>query len=444
MIMPTSSRLSVLIALAWLANPHWSAAQTPLTVDEAVGRAARNNPGVRAARASEVEATSRVDQARSVFFPRVDVTESWQRGNQPVFVFGSLLGQRHFGPANFDITALNHPDALTNIRTAFNAEQVVFDAGRMNAGMRIATLGAQAAALGSRDAVQAMRVAATRAYGEVLMAQAQHRVAESAIAGAQEDVARAEHRRDAGLATEADVLAIRVYFAQMRQRAISAASAETIARAQLNEVMGEPIDSIFRLQEPVPSPDSARLATPSDDSEIVKSRIDVAHAAIRTQLASAQVSAARSAWLPQVFLQGAYEFNGGSFASHVSSWTIGAAVRWNLFSGLADAAKLREARAALDRARAERDQTEAHARVEWRSAVARLDESRARGDVARTARAQARESQRIIRDRYDAGLISVNDVLRAATAVLDSDLQYTSAVVEMFVNQALVDRARGQ
>ena len=170
----------------------------------------------------------------------------------------------------------------------------------------------------------------------------------------------------------------------------------------------------------------------------------MARVAIQTQIASAQVSAARSAWLPQAVVQGAYEFNGGSLSSHVSSWTVGAAVRWNLFSGMADAAKLREARAALERAQAERDRAEAHARVEWRSAVARLDESRARGDVARTARAQARESQRIIRDRYDAGLVTVNDVLRAATAVVDSDLQYTSAIVDVFVNRALVDRARGQ
>ncbi len=442
MNMSISQHLAAAALLSCLALPVPASAQSPLTLDEAVLRAATNNPTVRASHASEAEAGSRVDQARSVFLPHIEVTESWQRGNQPVFVFGSLLGQRQFGPANFDIAALNHPDALTNVRTAFSAEQVVFDAGHMNAGMRMANLGAQAAALGTRDATQALKVAATQAYGAVLMAQAQRRVAESAITGALEDVSRAERRRDAGLATEADVLAIRVYFAQMRQRAISAVSAETIARAQLNEVMGEPIDSVFQLQEPAPSVDD-KPAT-GDEQDVLKTRTDVARASIQAQIASAQVSVARSAWLPQAVLQGAYEFNGGSLTSQVSSWTVGAAVRWNLFSGMADAAKLREARAALERAQANREQAEAHARVEWRSAVARLDESRARGDVARTARVQARESQRIIRDRYEAGLVSVNDVLRAATAVLDSDLQYTSAVVDVFVNRALVDRARGQ
>jgi outer membrane protein len=436
-----SQHLAAAALLASLASPAVATAQSSLTLDGAVSRAATNNPNVRASRASEAEALARVDQARSVFFPRVEIAESWQRGNQPVFVFGSLLAQRSFGPSNFDIAALNHPDPLTNVRTAVTAEQVVFDAGRMNAGMHMASLGAQAAALGTRDAVQALKVAATQAYGGVLMAQSQRRAAESAIAGAQEDVLRAEHRRDA---TEADVLAVRVHFAQMRQRAISAASAETIARAQLNEVMGEPIDTVFQLQEPVPVPDDTPPVVPVDDRDILKTRTDVARAGLQLQIASAQVSAARSAWFPQAVIQGAYEFNGGSLTTQVSSWTVGAAVRWNLFSGLADAARRREARAALERAQAGREQADAHARVEWRSAVARLDESRARGDVARTARAQARESQRIIRDRYEAGLASVSDVLRAATALLDADLQYTSAIVDVFVNRALVDRARGQ
>jgi len=441
---PISQHLAAAALLACLAFPASATAQSPLTLDEAVSRAATNNPGIRASRASEAEAASRVDQARSVFFPHIEFTESWMRGNQPVYVFGSLLNQRNFGPANFDIAALNHPDPLTNVRTAFSAEQVVFDAGHMSAGMDIAHLGAQAAALGTRDAMQALKVAATQAYGQVLMAQVQRRVAESAVTGAQEDVSRAEHRRDAGMATEADVLALRVHLAQMRQRAISATSQDTIARAQLNEVMGEPIESVFQLQEPVSPPDDDRPAVSVDDRDLLKNRTDVARAAIQAQIASAQVSAARSTWLPQAFLQGAYEFNGGSFTTQVSAWTVGAALRWNLFSGMADSAKIKEARAAMERAQAERDQTEAHARVEWRSAVARLDESRARGDVARTARAQARESQRIIRDRYEAGLVSVNDVLRGATAVLDADLQYTSAIVDVFVNRALVDRARGQ
>ena len=44
----------------------------------------------------------------------MDASETWQRGNQPVFVFGSLLNQRRFTAADFALDALNHPDAIDN------------------------------------------------------------------------------------------------------------------------------------------------------------------------------------------------------------------------------------------------------------------------------------------------------------------------------------------
>ena len=58
--------------------------------------------------------------------------------------------------------------------------------------------------------------------------------------------------------------------------------------------------------------------------------------------------------------------------------------------------------------------------------------------------AQARESQRIIRDRYEAGLAGVSDVLRAAEALLDAELQHTSAQVDVVIEAAALDRAVGR
>jgi outer membrane protein TolC len=87
---------------------------------------------------------------------------------------------------------------------------------------------------------------------------------------------------------------------------------------------------------------------------------------------------------------------------------------------------------------------ESAVRVEIRTALARVEGARAREEVGRTAQLQAMESQRIIRDRYEAGLASVNDVLRAADAVLETELQHTTAVVDVLVSTAMLDRARGR
>jgi len=435
----SSFQRTLLTAAAALLASSSAWAQSPLSLDDAVARAVKNNPAVRSAQAAQDGMSARKDEARAAYLPKVDISEAWMRGNQPVFVFGSLLGQRQFSAANFDIAALNHPDPLTNTRTAINVEQVIYEGGAVRAGMKMAGLGAEMAAAGRADLASALRLMATQAYGGALIAASGRRAADSAVASAEEDLRRVEHQRDAGLASEADVLSLKVHVAAMRQRAASAKADETVARMRLNEAMGEPIDDVFTLQMP-PLP----TAAPQRSAQALDERPDVIRAGLQTQFAEAQLSSARSGFLPQAGFQGTYEFNGSTLGNQVSAWTVGVQFKWNVFAGMGDAAKKREAEAAILRAKADRDQATAHARVEMGEAVARLEAAQTRETLARAVQAQARESQRIVKDRYEAGLAGVNDLLRAAAAVLDADVQATASLVDIFVTRAQFERAQGR
>jgi outer membrane protein len=176
-LMIRTSAPSVIVAglLASLVIVSPAHAQAPLTLQDAIARATAGNLDARIAALAEKEATHRVDQARAGYLPRVDASETWQRGNQPVFVFGSLLNQRRFTEADFALDALNHPDALDNFRVAVGAEQSIYDGGATRARVRAAELGAALAASGTVGVRQALAVAATHAYGAVLQADASRR-----------------------------------------------------------------------------------------------------------------------------------------------------------------------------------------------------------------------------------------------------------------------------
>jgi outer membrane protein TolC len=443
MRIPTRFRhlLAALVAAGLAAGQ--ANAQSPLTLDDAVARALKQNPATRGAEAAQREAAERARQARAGWMPRLDFTETWQHGNQPVFVFGSILAQRTFTEANFAIDALNHPDPVSNFRSGFSVEQVVFDGLRTRSASRSAGIGREIADAGLRETASALRLGATRAFGDVLMAQANRAAATAALESAEEDVRRAERRRDAGLATEADVLAVKVHLAQVRERQITAASRETVARLQLNELMGEPLDARFELQLPALT-ETAPPPAADLEAEALANRPDVIRAVAQERLALESITASKSGFYPQAAVQGVYEFNGGTFTDRASAWTVGAVLRWNLFGGFADSARLGEAKAAAERARAERQRQEAAARVDVRSAAANLEGARARLEVGRLAVAQANESHRIVRDRFDAGLAPVNDLLRSAMAVLDADSHRTSAAIEVLMSAALLERARGR
>lgn len=417
-------------------------AQTPLTLEDAIRRARADTADARALASAIDEANARVQRAQSGFWPRVDVTETVQRGNQPVFVFSSLLAQRRFTAANFAIPALNHPDPVTNTRTAVALEQRVFDSGLTRLGVQAATLEREAASA-SRDAArQDLAFRAAQAFVQVLQLEATARATDAAVAAAESDRQRARARREVGVVTEADVLAVDVHLADMRQRQIAASGDLAVARMQLAEAVGLPLTDPVVPIRPVPRP------APADGDALVRDALtthpDLRQADVHLQLADNGRRTARAALLPSVGVQAGWEFNGATVGAQQSSWVIGAELRVNVFRGFANAARMSEAGHAHARATAERERVARRIEVDVRGALAQLAAARAREEAGRAALSQARESQRIIRDRYEGGLATVTDVLRAARATLDAESRATAAEMDVVLRTVALDRALGR
>ena len=420
-----------------------AAAQTQLTLAEAIARARTQNPDAGGTAAAEREAGERVKQARAGYLPRVDVVESWQRGNHPVFVFSSLLAQRQFTAADFALDALNHPGAVDNFRSTVMVEQSLFDAGT-RANVTAAGIGHDMASTSRTVVDHDLAEAVTNAYGRVLVAAAASLSASAAVDTARADRELAGNRRDAGLVTDADVLQLDVYVSRMREQQIRAMSDERIARAELNQLMGEPLGEAFALDRSpqasvIEATDLAAL-----EAEALENRPAVKLAVLQQRLAGATEAAARAAFLPQVSAQGGWEFNGGAWNARASSWVVGAVARFNVFRGFSDTARLAEAREQTARRALEREKAETAARLDVHIAVARLDAARASDAVGRAAVEQARESRRIVRDRYEAGLIDVTSLMRAAEAVMQAETQQTAAQVAVLTGTAALERTLGR
>ena len=432
---------AVLWAILCVAHPAF--AQSPLSLSDAVARAHARNPDAIAAAAAEREAAERVTQVRGGYFPRVDVVESWQRGNHPAFVFSSLLAQRSVAMADLSVAALNHPDALDNFRSAISVEQSVFDRGTA-ANLRAASIGREMAATSRRLVDQDLTSAVTDAFGRVLAAAAMVRSAAAMVETARADRELAVNRRDAGRVTEADVLQLDVHLARTLEQHVQATSDERVARARLNQLIGEPLDALFSLDLMAPAVAIDVSHPLALEAEAVNNRPEVSLAVQQERLAAAAVDVARSAFQPQVAVQGAWELNGGTWTSRSSSWVAGAVARVNLFHGFADQARLAEARALTTRRAIERGKAETLVRLDVQVALARLEAARASEAVGRAAADQARESRRIIRDRYASGLADVATLLRSADAEQQADAQQIVARVNVLTATATLQRAIGR
>lgn len=437
---------AALLALAALATslftPVPAPAQTPITLTEAVAAALDRNPALLASAAGVDEADARADAARAAWFPEISVSESWQRSNQPVFAFSALLAARAFTEASFATSRLNSPAAVSAMSGRVLVRQVLFDR-RTGAGVALdaARYDVARAALDEQRAAVALEV--TRSYGRLLVAVADESAATAAAAAAREDVLRAERRRDAGLATDADVLAFSVHAAAMDRRRIAATGAVTVGRAELNRLTGQPVDRSVTVEAP---PLPAEGPQPVD---ALLRRAEEARPELRRRVAEQGVAEAGrllagAAWQPRVTAQAGYQVDGLDVFDRAGSWIVGGDVSWSVSLGGAERARSRAARAALSGADARTEDTRAALHLDVIIAVSALETARARVTAGASAVAEATERERITRNRYDAGLAGATDVLAAAAATLDADTERVAAMVDAIVADAMLNRALGR
>ena len=169
---------------------------------------------------------------------------------------------------------------------AFTAEQPLYN-GTTGASVRSAELGRDLATASRGLVGQELGVGVADAYSRVLLAMAARQATAAAIEAAAADRERAGNRRDAGVATEADVLQVDVHLARLREQAIRAQADERIARARLNQMMGEPLDAVFVLDLAPESTSPAAADLAALEAEALRNRAEIRLASLQESLAEA-------------------------------------------------------------------------------------------------------------------------------------------------------------
>ena len=420
-------------------------AQEPLSLRDAVRLALRANPAIAATGAAVKASDARVAQAHSGILPKVNYTESFTRSNNPVFVFSSLLTQHQFGPENFNIGPLNRPDFLNNFQSQLTVDQMLYDAGQTHNAVKAAETGRQMTQEERRGAEMQVIAGVSRAYWGVLLASESLKSADQAVRSAQADLERAQAVRAAGMSTDVDVLSIRVHLAAVNEQRIQRASDLDVARAALNDALGAALDAAHSLTGTLTPLNLPQLSLDALEKEASAARPEARNSRLAEDLARTQTDAARSALRPQVSFRAGFEADRQRFINRGgANWLASIGLRWNLFNGNADKARIEESAQEVERAGADQKRVDSAVRLEVRRAWAGLSAAQQRIEVARAAVAEAEESLRITQNRYGSGLSNVTDLLRTETAVLESRTRYLAAVHDQRVAATMLELAAGR
>jgi len=216
---------------------------------------------------------------------------------------------------------------------------------------------------------------------------------------------------------KSDLLRAQVHIADLDQQQLQAESQVQVARSYLNAAMGVPIESVFELSSPLEAGKEIDGSLEDWMEKALALRPELKQLQNQEMIAREEINKSRAAHHPSVNLMGNYEFNTEDFSEWGDNYTIGAMVNVNIFSGRRLAARTVQARAELNEVGARQAELKQGILVQTRQAFLQAQSARKRISVAAAAVAQAEETLRIVRNRYETGLLNIVALLDAELAL---------------------------
>ena len=432
MIKPTSAAVAALIAMLILAAAPVHAETKRLTLPEAVDLALKGNSALKIARFKVVEKGKKVDSTSADYYPHlsnfslyqgtsesqlvtlplpgigtIPVSQNLTKGSSTLFLNGTVLGQ--------PVTQLLKIHEATVIA---RSDQKVAEADVKK---------------GENDVIYVVH----QLYYGLLTASKQKDAAEAGLKAAEESLREAEKAVRARNLLEVGLNEARTAVLQNKQSLIAANIQISDLNAELNQLLGLPLDTQLELSDPGPSEGSVEsrdyyLQTAlSGNPEIESAKATVVKA-------QGGVRAARDEYIPDVTLFAANTYQEGASFLKNDVGTFGVMMSWDIWDWGKRSAVIGERCAQLSQAQENVHRINDEVTVGLDNAYRKLENTKSMMDVAREALALQRERLRLVSDQIKTSTASYAKYNEAVAAVkkaesdeLQARLGYELAVAEL-------------
>jgi outer membrane protein len=423
-------------------------AGTPLTLDQAIERGLANSRRLAELQARIDAADAAVAGRHAADRPNVAVQGGYSRTNH-VDEFSIALPGRP--------PQVVYPDIPDNSRSRLDLQWPIYTGGRTDALARAAEAERSASGEDLAAARADLRLEITRAYWALATAIASESVLTRSLQAADAQVGDLRTRLTQGLIPPNDLMSSEAQQAHQRLLALDATNQRAIAEADLRRLTA--IEGPERIVPTDLSDTGGDVATTQPAS--IRAVADLIALALKTRperralerrvtAADERARAAGSAAKPQIAVGAGYDYarpNPRIFprrAEWNTSWDMGVNVSWSLWDGGRRAAEQGEARANANALRTRVEDFDRQVTFEVRARQLELESARAGIGAAREEVAAATEAERVVSERYRAGVATPTDVLQAQVARLQAELDRTRTLANIKLAEARLARALGQ
>jgi len=415
----------------------------PLSMAEAIHIAVEQNPQIKAAQFQVDAVKSNSVKARSGFYPQLNFIQSFNHTTNPMWAFGTKLNQGVITQTDFNPVSLNDPNAVNNFASTFSLSWSIYEGGRTKIGLEQAKQNLSVATLTLERTRQNVIAKAATVYVGLVLSQKNITVIDDALETAKANLKIIRSRYNSGFVVKSDLLRAMVRIANLKQQQLMAKSRFKIGEAMLNAAMGSA--DLKPLSPVTPLIIGSEINGTIDNwiDTAFNKRPEIQNLHLAEDIAGKEIKKSRALHYPDVNLVGNYEINTEDFSDSADNYTIGAVLKINIFSGNRITEETKAAVSMLGRVQQMKKSLALNIQVQTREAFLKAKSARERIQVAKIAVDQAEESLRIVKNRYNNGLLTIVGLLDAELARQQAHTDYFKALHDYKVARVELALASG-
>ena len=419
------------------------AQQRMLTVEESVRIGLENSKSLHASLMRSGYADAKASEASASLYPTVRVQAGYVKlSSVPEFRINLPPG---IVPGN----AVVFPIILNNYSAKATLQQPLFTGWRLRSMADNASYQAEASHRDlDRDRAELV-YDIKAAYWRLYQANETKRLADENVTRISAHLKDIDNLSKQGLATNNEVLKVRVQLSNATIIQSDAANAVQMAKLSFNSTLGIDLDT-----DVVPS--SPLTSTQKDFPEVQKllesafaRRPELQAMELRVKASDAGVTAAKGGWLPQIFLTGDYYYsrpNPRIFPARdefKDSWDIGISLQFDLWNNLMTLHQTSAAKAQYEQTKDALATMKDGITLEVTQSYLNFNQAKRRIRLSELGVEQANENYRVTAEKFKAGLTTNSELLDAEVSLLQAKLQLTQARVDYELAEAGLEKAIG-
>jgi len=415
------------LVISILFSPGVGAAETilkddVLTIEKCLDIALKNHPSINAAGGAVRQSESRIGQARSGYYPRIELQSTYSR----------------IGPADTSLRSAPY----NYYSNTLGLNQTLFDFGKTWTQVDIATLNKESAQADFQDVTASVIFHVKETYYAFLKARMSEKVAAETVNQFQQHYDVAKTFFETGRSSKIDVTSAEVNLSNARIQLISAQNALRVARVTLNQAMGVTTAAAYDIREEFHL-EQAQLSFESALAQAYQNRPDILSVTRKKEALEKTVDLNKKDYFPVLSGNAAYGYSGEELNRDNKSWNVGVALTFPLFTGLSTRYAVEEAKAALDIALANEEALKQNIYLEVQAAWLNRRAAFEQIEAGRLIVRQAEEALELAKGRYATGVGSSIEITDAMIKLNNAKMTYITALSDFSIAQASLEKAVG-